>query len=343
MDFSGVPVSSMPRRVRVQARQVFVLSALTSAGWGDYTQQAQASMHWLTERAFMPDGEPGWVHRLNPDGSVLDSVRDLYDHAFILLALGTLYSATQNSSYLDQADETLEFLDQMMASPAGGYVESIGGEPGPRRQNPHMHFFEAMLALYAATKRADYRRRLDALFALFEGLFLDVEAGVVREFFESDWSRLAGKDGDLCEPGHACEWVWLLSEYNRLTGVRTQPIAQRLFETAMSVGINPQTGLLNAAMTVDAKVVNSASRSWMQTEWMRAASAMMRWGEASAEQRLEQCLKVSQQRHFSSVLPGGWVDQVDGNGQQACSVMPTSTLYHVVGALLEVEQAGKTR
>lgn len=339
LDMTGAPMAGLPRRFRVQARQIFVLGALTRAGWGDYTAQAVEAMAWLKPRAFMADGQPGWVHKLGDQGEILDAKRDLYDHAFILLALATLHSITGDADYIALADETLAFLDTDMVSADGGYIESIGGAQLPRRQNPHMHLFEALIALYDATGREDYLIRLKSLFDLFENVFYDAENGVVREFFAADWSRLSGREGLVCEPGHACEWVWLLAQYDRITGADTQAIAQRLYSVAMETGINSQTGLLFTSMGADGEVYDAGSRSWMQTEWVRAGLIMASRGEGSADAALDRCIRSSFEHHFLDEPAGGWMDQVDAEGEDACDNMPTSTLYHVVGALLETERS----
>ena len=53
------------------------------------------------------------------------------------------------------------FLDSMMAHPGGGFVPAVPSLPNSElHQNPHMHLFEALLALYAITKKDEYRVRL---------------------------------------------------------------------------------------------------------------------------------------------------------------------------------------
>ena len=89
--------------------------------------------------------ERGCALLLKADGSVLDSTRDLYTQAFYLLALAWRFRLSSDAKWLEAADRQIAFLDTEMASPEGGYIESIPDRL-PRRQNPHMHLFEAFLA-----------------------------------------------------------------------------------------------------------------------------------------------------------------------------------------------------
>ena len=77
-----------PRRVFVQARQIYCFAKAAEIGWYPQGREiALKALEHLLARAKSPDGKPGFVHTLAHDGSVLDSRRDSYDHAFVLLAL----------------------------------------------------------------------------------------------------------------------------------------------------------------------------------------------------------------------------------------------------------------
>ena len=97
---------------------------------------------------------PAGSSRSGATACVADPRRDLYAHAFVLLAIASYVGATGNRRALSLADETLAFLDDHMASPdGGGFVEQLPPLGGVRRQNPHMHLFEALLALWECSRR----------------------------------------------------------------------------------------------------------------------------------------------------------------------------------------------
>jgi mannose/cellobiose epimerase-like protein (N-acyl-D-glucosamine 2-epimerase family) len=331
----GSPIRGEARRVRVQARQIYVFARAEHEGWFAGLDLAEAAASLLLQRAWQADGKPGWAHLLTDQGAVANPVRDLYDHAFILLALAWLGRATGKSAWFDLADETLAWLDAAMADPAGGYLESDTGPQWPRRQNPHMHLFEALLALYEATGRAEYLTRAGAIKTLFGRVFHDPAPAVVREFFNADWGRASGELGAVLEPGHLCEWAWLLHEYHRLSGDLLDPAAKALFQTAMRIGVNPQTGLLYAAVNVRGEVLDASSRTWMQTEWLRTAVLMQRLDLSGAEAQVQRSASAVLDHHLDGVVKGGWIDQFDAGGAAVSDRVPASTLYHVFGSLAE--------
>ena len=55
-------------------------------------------------KAKSPDGRPGFVHTLAHDGSILDPLRDTYDHAFVLLALASVYALDRDAQIRAEID-----------------------------------------------------------------------------------------------------------------------------------------------------------------------------------------------------------------------------------------------
>lgn len=77
-------------------------------------------LDYLLAKAKGPDGRPGFVHMLDPDGSAINSTRDTYDHAFVLLALSTLFQLTDDAQIRNEIESLLTFLDACLRSPRGG-------------------------------------------------------------------------------------------------------------------------------------------------------------------------------------------------------------------------------
>jgi mannose/cellobiose epimerase-like protein (N-acyl-D-glucosamine 2-epimerase family) len=137
-------------------------------------------LEYLLQKAKSPDGQPGFVHILAPDGTVLNPLRDTYDHAFVLLALASVYTLDRDAQIRAEIDSLTTFLDTKLCSPHGGFLE---GWPAsmPRRQNPHMHLFEAFIAAFDATRDAAFQNRAGDLFALFVTNFYDKQKHVLVE------------------------------------------------------------------------------------------------------------------------------------------------------------------
>ena len=136
LTLQGMPLPDVPARLLVQARQVYSYALAARRGWYGEAKQ-------LTERAFAsmvrdyrgPDGRAGWVFSIHRDGSVADPRRDLYSHAFVLLAAGSYFQVTGDRSALAVADGTLAYLDTDLRAPrGGGYLEGNTTSNAPRRQ-----------------------------------------------------------------------------------------------------------------------------------------------------------------------------------------------------------------
>ncbi|WP_417482849.1 AGE family epimerase/isomerase [Maricaulis sp.] len=333
--FDGSAIRGDVRRVRVQARQIYVFARAYHEGWADNLSRAEEAANLLRQRAWQADGQPGWAHLLTDDGRISDPVRDLYDHAFILLALAWLGRATGNADYFDLADETLAFLDTCMAGSGGGYVESLGGAQLPRRQNPHMHLFEALMALYRATGRPEMLSRARAIKGLFDDIYFDADRAVLREFYDQAWGGARGVAGRTVEPGHLCEWSTLLYEFHRVSGESLSPACEVLYLTAMRHGVNPKTGLLYAAIDPRGQVLDASSRTWMQTEWLRIAILLRGRGIEYASEGVERACAGLFNYYLRDVLLGCWIDRFDAAGNREADCVPASTLYHLFGIVGE--------
>ena len=151
----------------VQARQIYCFAKAAQMGWYPEGREiALKGLDHLLTKAKAPDGRPGFVHVLAPDGAVLDPLRDTYDHAFVLLALASVYALDRDAQVRAEIDALLSFLDAHLRSPHGGFLEGLPASM-PRRQNPHMHLFEAMIATFDATHEPVFQNRAGDFFALF--------------------------------------------------------------------------------------------------------------------------------------------------------------------------------
>ncbi|KAH2824749.1 hypothetical protein KXV85_000450, partial [Aspergillus fumigatus] len=166
LDPEGRADRTAPRRTFVQARQIYCFAKAAQMGWYPEGKEiALKGLDHLLSKAKAPDGAPGFVHRLDADGAVLDARRDTYDHAFVLLALATVYSLDRDAQVRSEIDAALSFVDSRLRSPHGGFAEGFPATL-PRRQNPHMHLFEAMIACFDATHDLSFQNRAGEFFAL---------------------------------------------------------------------------------------------------------------------------------------------------------------------------------
>ena len=248
LEMDGTPINDINRRVRVQARFAYTYAHAAELGWYENGKQASDhAWHYLLgpgsagAEGFGGPEYTGCAHLLNSDGSLHDGLRDTYAQAFVILAGAWRYMAFNDNEALDIAKQTFLFLENNVKAKNGGWYEGIPASL-PRRQNPHMHMFEALMSLYDATSDQTILDRAGEIFYLFKTVFFDPDQGVLLEFFDNDWVPIEG--GGPIEPGHMMEWVWLLREYEARSGVDVDSYADVLYATAKRMGYAAQTGLL---------------------------------------------------------------------------------------------------
>ncbi len=330
LDLAGRPLPDVPRRVMVQARQIYVMCVAHRRGWMSGADRlADIAVRSMIRRYHAVDGQRGWIFAATAGGAVSDGRRDLYGHAFVLLALAHAATSLADSRLLDLADGTLAFLDGAMTSPHGGYVESWPLPVLPRRQNPHMHLFEALLALHEAAPDRGYLDRATAILDLAEESFVLGSTPVLVEFFDEAW-RPRDPEPHAFEPGHHFEWVWLLDRYSGMGGRATDRLAASLLRVALDHGLGP-SGLVVDGANEASPITGAGTRLWPQTEAAKAVCTPV--GATVGAPSPELFLDGLMGRFLAPALPGSWIDQLDADGNAVSAFAPASSLYHLVCAL----------
>jgi mannose-6-phosphate isomerase len=336
LDFAGEPILSVPRRLTVQGRQIFTYAHAIMRGWSGGREQVQTAFDSMIARYRSPDGRPGYVFTVDSAGAIVDSNRDFYAHAFVALAASAYYQLTGDSQAIAIADQTLAYLDEALSLPNGGYLDSAPNPPARLRQNPHMHLFEALLALHRATGNAAYLARAGEIFGYFKTRFFQPELGILAEFFERDWSPQGGALA-IWEPGHHLEWSWLLAEYQTATGTPTAPWIDALLDKAYAGGIFPPA-LIVEEIRGDGFLLKKSCRTWPLTEAIKAQAVRLEAGDPAAGDRLIAAIDWMIDRHFSETIPGLWRDQFTEDGKLVPDYVPASTLYHIAMAVFVADE-----
>jgi len=334
LDSQGRADALAPRRTFVQARQIYCFAKAAQMGWYPEGKEiALKGLDHLLSKAKAPDGQPGYVHRLDADGAVLDARRDTYDHAFVLLALATVYSLDRDAQVRSEIDAALSFVDTKLRSTHGGFAEGFPATL-PRRQNPQMHLFEAMIALFDATNDLVFQQRAGDFYGLFVANLFDKQRQALGEYFEEDWSKI---EPVVVEPGHQAEWAWLLKGFERITGCPTGRPRGELLATALRYR-DAATGCLIDAGDAAGNITRHTRRLWPQTEIAKAWIAQAESGEEGAADQARAALARLERHYLRHPVAGGWYDQFDRDGNSLVATIPASSFYHVLCAVTEAEQ-----
>jgi mannose-6-phosphate isomerase len=340
LSMNGDLLPEAPVRLMVQGRQIFVYARAATLGWrGGAHDLVATAFHSMVRDFHAVDGAPGWVHSISREGRVVDARRDTYAHAFVLLAIASYVEATGDRKALTLADEILAFLDANASGGAsGGYVDAIPPFDEMRRQNPHMHLFESMLALFEASGEERYLSRARGLFDLFVRAFYQSDAGALLEYFDRDLRPWRGEVGRVVEPGHHFEWIWLLRRFSRFSGVDSSPQVDGLYGHALRFGAGAD-GLPFDEVLIDGMPRLRSHRAWPVTEAIKAHVIEAEEGRAGACDRATMFSHMLSQRFLLDAPVAGWVDRLDEQGRGVSDFMPASTFYHVFCAIAELARA----
>ncbi|ADH91554.1 N-acylglucosamine 2-epimerase [Ancylobacter novellus DSM 506] len=274
-----------------------------------------------------------FAHRVGSDGRVVDPRGDLYDLAFVLLALGGYSAATGKTEVLTVAEEIAVRLDSEWLDPLGGYREPSGAEL-LRLQYPQMHLFEAFQMLAAADSNGGWLGRAERIVDLAARL-VD-EHGAIDEWFGPQWDAVEPKRRQR-EIGHHFEWAWLLFVYATKTGsTRATHLAWRLFDFGLKAAGVPATGPdQTIPNSIDAwGTFTSARRPFWPTVELAKASLAAATLDGKNDRRtlaarsLETVLSQIDQNNDT------WINEIEFHSLNICASLPTRTLYHIIPCLI---------
>ena len=322
------------RRLRVAARQIFVFSAAHRYGLAGADEAVRLGLHFLENHAAHEEG--GYAWRFDLDHHVIDATRDLYDHAFVLLALASAAGIAPREDMRAKALELVAWIEAEFRHPSEGYVESL--PPAlPRRQNPHMHLLEALLAAHETFGDPIFLQMATRLVHLFAHRFLDPASGMIAEFLDDDLRPATEMGLFLAEPGHCYEWAWLLAWFRRCSSGAfiEMPDAIKLRNSAEQHGLDPAIGSVRNAVWSDGSIADGAFRLWPQAERLRAETL---WVIPEREAR------VSDAAHDLAqfLRPDGlWHERRAKDGSFSNEPAPASSLYHLTGSILAMATSAR--
>ena len=195
--FEGAAIK-IPKRCRVQARQVYVFVEAGRIGWnGSWRALANNGLDFMLEHHLRPDGLMRFKTEL--DGAPYDDRVDNYDQAFAIFALAHAYSVNRDRRFPIVALAILAALRRERAHPLGGFFEAIPGRAA-LLSNPHMHLFEAALAWLDVAPRKEWRELAQEIGVLCQTDSSTARLGRCENISRTNGSPVLGKTAKLSSP-----------------------------------------------------------------------------------------------------------------------------------------------
>lgn len=338
LELDGSPQRSGGVRTRTVARQIYVHAHAAHLGVSPPISLALAEKAFdnLHRVAWVGGRRGGYARAFDRKTEIItDPVRDLYDNACVLLALSWLLTATGKDIYRHKIDQTVMAIDRTLSNPFGGWAEDSEGTL-PRRQNPHMHYLEATLALCENNRTPVHLWAEGKAFALLRSHFLVGSKGPLHEFFGPQWELSDRYGSDRLEPGHMCEWVWLASRHDLLAHSDHTKICLDLLSTALAIGRIEGSPFLVDAVS-GTTVISPSRRLWPQVEMLKAFVALHeRLGSRDYLSEADDVASAILGTYMADAPFGCWHDCLDLNNVPTARTIPASSLYHLWTAVADL-------
>jgi mannose-6-phosphate isomerase len=178
------------------------------------------------------------------------------------------------------------------------------------------------------------------MFKLFATRFFQPGTGTLCEYLTEELSPQSGPMGDIVEPGHHYEWVWLLRQLQRLTGESVETYTSSLYRHADAHGWDGE-GLIVDELGSAGNIITASRRTWPLTEAAKANIAEGEHARGTFDKKAAHCFTSLAERFLARPIAGGWMDRISPSGAPLADFMPASTLYHLVCALAEAARVTK--
>lgn len=337
------PTGPDQRRAMVCARQLYLWSAAAHRfDRPEHGALADYAFATLVAR-FQDPVNGGWVFSLRRDGHLLDGRKDTYAHAFILFALAHYARLDrQRTEALRYAADTWALIQAKLRLPNGWLAKDASTdwriEAFGLVQNPHMHLFEALLALWEISGDTAYRAGAQNLVTLFKARLFSAETSTLGEFFDAD-GRPTGPEGAILEPGHHMEWAWLLRDAARLLDDPSLlPLAAQLTRWAETTGRDGVWGGFYDQVDRSGHPLQATKRIWPQSEAVKTYATI--YSAAPSSATLTPLLTQLEFLFTHYLQPDGrWTEHLTIDLKPMTDYLPASTPYHLYFALTEAHDA----
>jgi len=321
---------AVPRRCRVQPRQVHAFSLAPQLGWrGDASRIMRRGTDQFRARYRRDDG----LYRtlVADDGTTLDDTPLLYDQAFALLGFAAAASALDARREMEAC--ALELRDLIERRWKIGTAEFRSSDQAAARRdaNPHMHLLEACLAWAEVGSDTGWALWAQELATLAVDRLIDPSTGAICETFDPGWIPSSDSGGGLIEPGHQYEWAWLLMRCPRRQDDRHLAAACRLIAVAEAHGL--RAGLAINALDGHFAVRDGGARLWPQTERLRATQFAARLTGDPRYREMASDAAAGIFRYLATPVAGLYFDELLPDGSYSAAPVMASTFYHLVGAI----------
>jgi mannobiose 2-epimerase len=297
VDASGALAGSPHKMIVSQARMVWLFARLARTGHRVPEMKAAAAQGVRFLRDRMWDAEHGGFYwEVDAAGTrVTDPSKSTYGQAFGLYALSEYYRATGDEQALALATRLFDLIVRFARDPEhGGYYDvstrawgrppedaasHIGGPPGAKLMNTHLHLLEAFAEYYRASGRAEARERLHELITIETNTVVRKPLTACTDLYRRDWTPILEGRGARVSYGHDLENIWLVADAVDTVGQANGPLVdlyRALFAYSRRYGFDEVGGGVYATGRFRHRADERNKIWWVQAETLVSALTMYR-------------------------------------------------------------------
>ncbi len=182
----------------------------------------------LADRAFQSivknfiDQEHGGAFwSVSPNGSPLETKKQVYGNAFAIYGLSEYYRITNHKPALEAAQNIYQLIEKhAFDTEKGGYLEAfsqdwtpteeyiLSSAPWIKSMNTHLHLVEAYTNLYSVWPDDQLKQQTKNMLLMIQKHIINSKTNSMQLFFDKNWKP---KDTKISY-GHDIEASWLLME-----------------------------------------------------------------------------------------------------------------------------------
>jgi len=293
----GEPKGEGTKMIVTQARTVWLFSRIARAGYGgrEYLEAADWGYRFLKEK--MWDARNGGFYwEVDATGNQkLRPRKHLYGQAFALYAISEYYLASgkkealsfairffnllESKSHDKEYGGYIEFFNEDWTTPPPDAASYMGGEPGFKLMNTHLHLLEAMTTFYRASRLPLARERLLELITIQSNAVVRKSLGACTDKYERNWKPRLEGDYARVSYGHDIENVWLLIDACNAAGISNYPLLdlyRTLFDYSLKYGYDEVNGGFYDSGPFHQAATNRNKIWWVEAEAIVSALYMYR-------------------------------------------------------------------
>ncbi len=344
-DFTGQPIAGSPRELHATGRMVHAYALGHLAGVPGAADMVDHGMKALWDH-HRDARHGGYVWSFASGGTVVDSRKLAYGHAFVLLAGASAKQAGHPLAdrLIEDALDVIEnrYWESEFGLLSEEYAEDWSEISTYRGMNANMHYSEALIGLAEATGDLAHLRRAEGIFGFFVGQIASQYNWRIPEHFDRRWNVDGLYEGNPMfrpagtTPGHSLELSRLLLQAWDLGG-RAEAVltewSERLYERACNDGWHQRNGAFMYTVDVAGVPLRPARYWWPVTEAIGAAAARMKQAPSSDREREYTRYWQVARDLFIDEHVGGWIPEVDEVGRpSALQFAGKPDIYHSIQA-----------